>query len=301
MGIVKFKHRGKLKVYGKQSKVITPKLSSSVADHVMFLNGIFTNDIKNLGPSQFNYNLMLDEKGFPVDEFFVLCFGDYFILDFEGDTLEKIEKFNKLKLSLKVYFEQINLNHYFVWGEDAIEFLGDNFGIQQLPERFHFMVKDDSIISRNPLRLGIDGFDIITDREFSFQNTEEEFEDLRIQNCIPKINKELKEGIIPLETNIWRYAINFNKGCYTGQEVIARIFYRGKPPRRMVKLKLSNFVEPDTDIIFEGKKVGVVTSVNKELIGLGFILNPYISTERVYSAANAQIKLLSECVELDIK
>lgn len=296
MRIVKFENRDKLKVYGKQSKFVP------VADHITFLNGIFTNDIKNLLPNQFNYNLMLNEKGFPIDDFFVFCFNDYFILDFEGRYSDKVERFDRLKLSLKVYFENIPLNHYFIWEEGSSEFIKECFNIEKLPEKFSFIVKDGSIIAKNPLRIGIDGFDIFTQRELPVNTTQEEFENLRVESCIPKINMELREGIIPLETNIWRAAINFNKGCYTGQEVVARIFYRGKPPRKMVKLKLSKYIEPGLDIFFKDKKVGIITSINKYLTSLGFMLNSYIDINGMYYTANndIEIKLISKCTELDI-
>ncbi|MEZ0323960.1 MAG: folate-binding protein [Hydrogenothermaceae bacterium] len=297
-------NRGKIRVYGKSSKIISPKMGQ-IPDHVAFLNSILTNDIKKLEDGKFNYNLMLNGKGYPIDDFFILKNGEDFILDFEGEAVQRVELFNKLKLSLKVYFEVLNLNHYFVFGEKATEFLKEGFNIEKLPDKFEYIKTSDSYILRNPLRLGTDGFDIFSNMEFNFGDGEvsyQKFESLRIKNCIPKINRELKEGIIPLETNVYKYAISFDKGCYTGQEVIARIYFRGKSPRVMAKFKLSQEIPENTPIFYNDKKVGLITSVNtNSLEAIGFILESMVDTERVYKVENLDLKLLCVCREINIE
>ncbi|MCX7760782.1 MAG: folate-binding protein [Hydrogenothermaceae bacterium] len=297
-------NRGKIRVYGKSSKVLSPKMGQ-VPDHVAFLNSILTNDIKQLENGKFNYNLMLTGKGYPIDDFFVLKDGEEFVLDFEGDSQIRIDSFNRLKLSLKVYFETLNLNHYFIFGEGSEEFLRENFKIENTPDKFQYIKTEDFYILRNPLRLGIDGFDIFATEEIKLNGreiTQQEFESLRIKNCIPKINKELKEGIIPLETNIYKYAISFDKGCYTGQEVIARIYFRGKPPRIMAKFKLSQRIPEDTPIIYNDRKAGIITSVDaNSLEAIGFILESMADTEKVYKVEALELKLLYICRELNIE
>lgn len=300
MKVIKFKNRGKIIVYGKQSKLITPKITQPVPEHITFLNNVLTNDIKNLKDKQFNYNLMLSDKGYPVADFFIYRMGDKFLMDFEKNTEDMIDKLDKLKLSLKVYFENVSFHHYFVFGEGCENFIKTNFDVEDNPENFEYISLGEVVIAKNPLRLGVSGFDILSKKELNIQEniTEEEFENLRVKNCVPKLNRELKEGVIPLETNIWKYAISFNKGCYTGQEVIARIFYRGRPPRKMVKLKLEGYVSENSNILYEGKKVGVLTSISKDLDGIGFILNAYIDKNKVYNSDGIELKLISECEDL---
>ncbi|MEJ5173623.1 MAG: folate-binding protein [Hydrogenothermaceae bacterium] len=297
-------NRGKMRVYGKSSKILSPKIGQ-VPDHVAFLNSILTNDVKKLEDGKFNYNLMLNGKGYPIDDFFILKDGEEFILDFEGEASQRVDLFNKLKLSLKVYFEVLNLNHYFIFGESSPEFLKESFAIKSLPDRFEYIKTSDIYILRNPLRVGIDGFDVFCEEEIQLKGEEisyQQFEFLRIKNCIPKINRELKEGIIPLETNIYKYAISFDKGCYTGQEVIARIFFRGKPPRVMAKFKLSQKIPEDTPIIYNDKKVGVLTSVDENgLEAIGFILESMADTEKVYKVDDSELKLIYICRELNIE
>lgn len=66
----------------------------------------------------------------------------------------------------------------------------------------------------------------------------DEFEEERIRNYVPKIHKELRGGFSPLEAGVLSYAISLNKGCYVGQETMARVYFRGRTPRTLVKFKV---------------------------------------------------------------
>lgn len=85
------------------------------------------------------------------------------------------------------------------------------------------------------------------------------FELLRIESRLPRFGHELTNDYIPLEANLWD-DVSFNKGCYIGQEIIARLESRGRLAKRLVQLRPSQPVEAGTDIRTDGKKAGVVTS-----------------------------------------
>jgi folate-binding protein YgfZ len=289
-------NRGKIKVYGKSSKLAIKGISR---EDKAFLHNLFTNDINNLKPFHFNYNLRLKSNGNPIDEFFVYNLEDYFLLDTNENSKKIIEEFTKLKLSLQVYFEDLTQNfiHIYVFGEKSDEFIKDMFNINLQP--FEFKYVNDTLVARNFLRCGENGYDIITrqkellgDLEFI---TEDEFEYIRIKNCIPKIGKELKEGYLPLETPIAKFAINFNKGCYVGQEVIARVYFRGATPRTLVKFKNIDTLNEGEIILSEGKKVGEITSVNKDL-SLGYMLRNSIKNNEIFTTEKGnKLQLLGEC------
>lgn len=103
----------------------------------------------------------------------------------------------------------------------------------------------------------------------------QEWETLRIHQGRPKPEAELTEEYNPLETGLW-HAISFDKGCYIGQETIARLnTYKGVK-QRLWGIKLEQAINPETDklITVEGKKVGIVTSyeqTEKEYFALGYI------------------------------
>ena len=67
--------------------------------------------------------------------------------------------------------------------------------------------------------------------------------------------------MLPAEAGLTERAVSFTKGCYPGQEPIARQHYRGKLNRRLRVLELSGPVEPEAELELDAKKVGRVTSV----------------------------------------
>jgi folate-binding protein YgfZ len=98
---------------------------------------------------------------------------------------------------------------------------------------------------------------------------EQVWEYLRIHQGRPYPDAELTEDYNALEAGLWK-AISFNKGCYIGQETIARLnTYKGIK-QRLFGLKLSQFVEPQTPIMLEGVKIGMLTSC-LDNFGLGYI------------------------------
>ncbi len=92
--------------------------------------------------------------------------------------------------------------------------------------------------------------------------TDEGFEAARIEAGFPKMGAELTEKTIPQEAGIVGRTVSFTKGCYTGQELVARIDARGgKVPRRLVGLVIDGAdVTAGDTLLFEGNDVGWVTS-----------------------------------------
>ena len=102
----------------------------------------------------------------------------------------------------------------------------------------------------------------------------ETFHVLRVEAGYPAVN-ELNQEYIPLEANLWD-AVSFNKGCYVGQEIIARMESRGKLAKKLMGLKLSGDIQEPAELLFDGKNAGDLTSVvfSPELnqyIGMGYV------------------------------
>jgi aminomethyltransferase len=85
------------------------------------------------------------------------------------------------------------------------------------------------------------------------------FDLLRIEAGLPRFGHELTQDYIPLEAGLWD-DVSFNKGCYTGQEIIARMESRGKLAKRLVKLIPDEVVASGSNVVANGKTVGSVTS-----------------------------------------
>ena len=90
---------------------------------------------------------------------------------------------------------------------------------------------------------------------------EDELEPLRIAAATPRFGREIDDRVLPAEAGLEERAISFSKGCYPGQEPIARQHYRGKVNRRLRVLDVTGGrPEPETPVVFGEKEVGRVTS-----------------------------------------
>ena len=83
---------------------------------------------------------------------------------------------------------------------------------------------------------------------------------LRVVNGVPRWGREMDTKTFPQETGIDKVAVHYDKGCYTGQEAMAKIHFRGKVNRKLVLLKATEPFEIGAEVQFEGTKVGSVTS-----------------------------------------
>ena len=103
---------------------------------------------------------------------------------------------------------------------------------------------------------------------------EQALETLRIESGLPRFARELSEAYIPLEVGLWQ-DVSFSKGCYIGQEIIARMESRQRLAKQMVGLRSDVSIESGADIAFEGEPVGKVSSAaprpGSDWIGLGFV------------------------------
>ena len=88
----------------------------------------------------------------------------------------------------------------------------------------------------------------------------EELERLRIQAGTPAWGKEIDDRVLPAEAGLTERAVSFTKGCYPGQEPIARLHYRGHANRGLRVLRLETTPDPEAEILYEGKTVGRITS-----------------------------------------
>jgi folate-binding protein YgfZ len=106
--------------------------------------------------------------------------------------------------------------------------------------------------------------DVLSDLEQSggVPVNEEELDAIRIENGIPRWGYEMDSKTIPQEAGIDRWAVHYDKGCYVGQEAMAKIHFRGKVNRKLVRLETQGLVQPGTDLSVGEKRVGTVTSVS---------------------------------------
>ncbi|TMK69304.1 MAG: hypothetical protein E6G49_12740 [Actinobacteria bacterium] len=81
---------------------------------------------------------------------------------------------------------------------------------------------------------------------------------LRVESGRPRFGREMTTATIPQEAGIDERAVSFTKGCYIGQETVARLHYRGKPNRHLRGLRLESPVSPGDAIVLGDREIGTV-------------------------------------------
>ncbi len=102
----------------------------------------------------------------------------------------------------------------------------------------------------------------VLDSELEATLEEEALELLRIKAGTPRLGREIDDRMLPAEAGLDAQAVDFEKGCYPGQEPIARQHYRGKVNRtlRVLEIQGEELPEYNAELTYEGKAVGRVTS-----------------------------------------
>ncbi len=232
------------------------------SDRIRYLNGQVTNDVAKLSAGESCYAGVCTAKGKLVSDLFVGADQDQLWLDAPLERREILrERLEKFLIADDAEFEDLTethcLTHYF--GAD-------------LPQV-------DGVVLKNA-RFGIPGCDVWNVKGKSFQAGEEVsdsvLEELQIEKLIPKWGSELSEEILPPEAGMDRQGIRYDKGCYVGQEVMARIKSIGHVNKVLCKLESSDPLISGGELMEGVQRVGRVTrsvrsSRNGRGIGLGYV------------------------------
>jgi tRNA-modifying protein YgfZ len=135
--------------------------------------------------------------------------------------------------------------------------------------RFRFAAKAEIGPEEHESWLVLGGKEVLDERPEGEEVDEEELERWRVESAIPRWGLEIDDSILPAEAGLTETHVSFTKGCYPGQEPIARLHHRGKVNRRLRVLELDG--EPTSDeLVLNGKVVGRITSRAADL-ALGYV------------------------------
>jgi tRNA-modifying protein YgfZ len=126
--------------------------------------------------------------------------------------------------------------------------------------RMRFAAKAEIEPEEHESWLVIGGEEVLDEQPEGKEVGEDELERWRIESGIPRWGREIDDQILPAEAGLDETHISFSKGCYPGQEPIARQRYRGKVNRRLRVLEIEGNAEPGDELVLDGKKVGRITS-----------------------------------------
>lgn len=114
------------------------------------------------------------------------------------------------------------------------------------------------------------GDEVLDERPAGEEVGGDELERWRIAAGVPRWGHEIDERILPAEAGLDETHVSFSKGCYPGQEPIARQRYRGKVNRKLRVLEIDGDAKPGDELLLDDKKVGRITSAVPGL-ALGYV------------------------------
>lgn len=272
------------------------KLAVTGSERKPFIHGMVTNEVKKLEEGMGNYSLFLNAKGKIVADCFLSDAGEsLFLYGREANRKPLFEGLNKYLImeDAEITDQTEQLAMLSIQGKRAEEVLRKIATDIVLPQKlFYFtqiMVKGCSCRVFRSNHTGYSGYDFVcsVDDAPVVWNVLNEagclpagwngLECARIEAGIPVLNHEVDDTVIPQEAAL-HHAISFEKGCYIGQETVARLHFRGHVNRELTGFVLNTDEVYTGEIVLqhEGKEVGKITSAVRsytldQTIGLGYL------------------------------
>ena len=243
-------------------------------DRTKFLHGQVTNDINGLAEHTGCYAALVNAKGKMESDLFIYRLTDEILLDFEPDLTEAV----KTRLEKYIIAEDVEIAdvapHFellSIQGPGAAAVLKD-LGMPKPKNKLDVATGPDAEYVINQPRLGTTGFDLFVPigkleiwktrlAQHALPCSEEAFEKARVLSTIPRFGKDLTETNLPPEGGLETCAISYTKGCYIGQEIIARIRTYGQVAKALRGLRLDGPAVEGDAVFLGDKQVGTLSSV----------------------------------------
>jgi folate-binding protein YgfZ len=270
------------------------KIIVSGNDRVRWMNGMVTNNVRDLAVGRGNYNFLLNAQGHILADMYIYNRGEHLMVDTDASQAGAVlQLFDKYIIMDEVEVEDVSakVTAVGVGGPKAEEILakielaaqkeplavqdaewqgagvsvvrsdaprGDRFEIWVAPT--HAEKLWNALVAAGALPVGYEGLELA-----------------RVADGVPRFGVDIREKELPQETAQQR-ALNFNKGCYLGQEIVERIHARGSVHRSLAGFEVAGgTVAAGGKVIASGKDVGQLTSVaqlpngSHRTLALGYI------------------------------
>ncbi len=255
-------------------------------DRVQFLHGQCTNDIKRLAAGEACYAAFLTAKGKMRGDAEIICRADAFLLSTEaaqgGGLREILEKYI-ITEDVEIADVTDETFEWAVWGEaPAAETacypnrLG-GWNVWGARERFDALVAAGAMVV-----------------------SAEDLETRRIEAGVPRYGIDMDETTIPIEAGLAGWAISYDKGCYIGQETIARIKTYGHVNRHLVQLAAAEVPQRGAVIRSGDREIGRVTSATRspalgKALVLGYVRREFAETGVSVTIGNDTAEVIQLC------
>ena len=280
VGIADVSYRGRYELSGE--------------DRAKFLHRIISNDVESLSVGQGTYATLLTHRGKIIADMNVYILEDAIRIDTAPETTESLfNELDKYIIADDVEISDLSpeTGAIAVHGPQSSDLVQSVLRVNELtalPERHNCFREPDELFNYAvvcvrtdttgemgyTLYIAAEGLESLWERlmsegeRFNVQPIGwNALESLRIEAGIPRYGTELTDAVIPLEAEL-EHAIDFEKGCYIGQEIVARMKYRGHPNRLLRGIEIDSVTtSPESPKIHQGapvfsadKKIGWITS-----------------------------------------
>jgi len=222
-----------------------------------FLQGQVTNDVEALEPGQGLYAALLNHKGKLRADMRILRGEDWLWIDTEAAGLPPVRHTCEVySLGREVSYEDLTDQRAIVSliGPRAREALG----IDLVEAEHAFVEGEHGLYVATDLGVDVIGEPGLADALDVEAVSEQAAECLRVESGRPRMGLDMGADTIPQEAGLNERAVNFEKGCYVGQETVARLHWRGKPNRHLRGLRLSRPAEHGDPLTLGERAVGQV-------------------------------------------
>ncbi len=251
-------------------------ISISGIDSQKFLQGQLTNDINELDNKPFQFSAHLNNKGRMLASFIITKPApDIYYLITSTEVIDKIiPRLKMFVLRSKVVIESLSSQVVF-----SNHKLDNELSLEIFPQYFISITNSDATLQNNQL-----------------------WKKTLINHGIPLIYLSTQEEFTPQQVNYDLFnGVNFKKGCYTGQEIVARTHYLGKVKRRMYRFICDN--EPTIgqkvlSPLFDNQEIGVIVDfMSRDLDYLGLVSLQIDCVDSAFLDLDNKVQLLTQSIE----
>jgi folate-binding protein YgfZ len=226
-------HRGVISISGK--------------DRLTWLHALTTQHVEKLMPGKWVEALILDVQGHVIDQLFLVDDGSTTWLHTENSrTQEILDYLNKMKFMLEV----------------EVKNQSNDYAVLRAPGKSDLLGGPYALVPRSELKDTTDAFSK-AHTQVGIWALEAE----RVAQGRARLLFEVDHKSIPNELGFINKAVHMNKGCYRGQETVAKVFNLGQPPRKLVRLHLDGSMvampEHGAKVFLEYKEVGFIGTVSR--------------------------------------
>lgn len=219
-----------------------------------YLERMLSNAVEALSPGESCEALLLTPKARVIALVTVVRRGpDDFLLLTEPETGERLAReLTRMRFAARCEIAVEEHGSLLVLGADAELVVSRHHKLDGVPNRDYGVPALEMLDTEPPASATV--------------IDEDELERLRILAGTPRFGREIDDRVLPAEAGLDERAISFTKGCYPGQEPVARLHHRGHPNRglRVLALEGDELPARDAELVLDGKAVGRVTSAARD-------------------------------------